>query len=87
MPAGLYRFTATSDDGIRVYVDNDLIINQWYEHLLVALPCYNMKVGTGPMCPERHARTVSLLNLTTVTPMCQNQSRKTGTNGGIKREI
>lgn len=67
VPAGLYLFTATSEDGIRVYVENDLIINQWYEHLLVALPCYNMKVGPWPMC--------------------QNQSRKTGTNGGIKREI
>ena len=32
VPAGLYRFTATSDDGIRVYVDNDLIINEWYDH-------------------------------------------------------
>jgi hypothetical protein len=25
---GTYRFTATSDDGIRVWVDSDLIINQ-----------------------------------------------------------
>lgn len=30
--ADTYRFTATSDDGIRVYVDNDLIINEWYDH-------------------------------------------------------
>jgi hypothetical protein len=29
---GLYRFSATSDDGIRVYVDNDLIINEWHDH-------------------------------------------------------
>jgi hypothetical protein len=27
----VYRFTATSDDGIRVWVDNDLIINEWYD--------------------------------------------------------
>jgi hypothetical protein len=26
---GTYRFTATSDDGIRVWVDDDLIIDQW----------------------------------------------------------
>ncbi|UCC87113.1 MAG: SH3 domain-containing protein [Anaerolineales bacterium] len=26
---GTYRFTATADDGIRVWVDNDLIIDQW----------------------------------------------------------
>lgn len=30
--AGAYRFTATSDDGIRVYVDNHLVIDQWNDH-------------------------------------------------------
>ena len=30
--AGSYRFTATADDGIRVYVDNSLVINQWSDH-------------------------------------------------------
>lgn len=30
--AGTYRFTATADDGVRVYVDNSLIINQWSDH-------------------------------------------------------
>lgn len=29
---GTYRFTATSDDGIRVWVDNDLIIDKWSDH-------------------------------------------------------
>lgn len=29
---GIYRFTATSDDGIRVWVDNNLIINHWNDH-------------------------------------------------------
>lgn len=28
---GSYRFTATADDGIRVYVDDTLIIDQWHE--------------------------------------------------------
>jgi hypothetical protein len=32
VPAGSYRFTTTSDDGIRVYVDNNLIINYWNDH-------------------------------------------------------
>ena len=32
LPAGLYRFTATSDDGIRVWVDNELIIDMWGIH-------------------------------------------------------
>ena len=31
-PGNVYRFTTTSDDGIRVYVDDDLIINQWNDH-------------------------------------------------------
>ena len=30
--AATYRFTAISDDGIRVYVDGDLIINEWHDH-------------------------------------------------------
>jgi len=30
--SGMYRFTATSDDGMRVWVDGDLIINEWYDH-------------------------------------------------------
>jgi PKD repeat protein len=28
-PAGLYRFELTIDDGVRVWVDNNLIIDQW----------------------------------------------------------
>jgi hypothetical protein len=32
LAAGSYRFTATSDDGIRVYVDGSLIINDWSDH-------------------------------------------------------
>jgi hypothetical protein len=29
---GTYRFTTTSDDGLRVYVDGTLLINEWYDH-------------------------------------------------------
>jgi hypothetical protein len=32
LAAGTYRFTATSDDGMRVYVDGSLLINEWYDH-------------------------------------------------------
>ncbi len=35
VPAGLYRFTAISDDGICVWVDSDLIINQWNDHAVL----------------------------------------------------
>jgi hypothetical protein len=29
---GTYRFKATSDDGIRVYIDNYLVINERHDH-------------------------------------------------------
>ncbi len=29
---GTYQFTFTSDDGMRVWVDGDLILNEWYDH-------------------------------------------------------
>jgi hypothetical protein len=32
LPPGTYRFTATGDDGLRVWVDSNLIINEWYDH-------------------------------------------------------
>jgi hypothetical protein len=32
MTPGRYRFIATSDDGIRVFVGDQLLINQWHDH-------------------------------------------------------
>lgn len=32
LPAGPYRLSITVDDGARVYVDNNLVINQWSDH-------------------------------------------------------
>ncbi|MEZ4732765.1 MAG: PA14 domain-containing protein [Caldilineaceae bacterium] len=29
LPAGRYRFTVTADDGVRLWVDNRLLINEW----------------------------------------------------------
>jgi hypothetical protein len=29
---GRYRFSAVSDDGIRIYVDDELILDEWYDH-------------------------------------------------------
>ena len=34
--AGLYRFTARADDGVRVWVNDTLIINQWHDHPVTA---------------------------------------------------
>lgn len=32
LQAGTYRFSATSDDGMRVYINGELIINDWSDH-------------------------------------------------------
>jgi hypothetical protein len=32
LPAGLYQFWATTDDGVRVYVDEELILDGWWDH-------------------------------------------------------
>ncbi len=29
LPAGIYRFTTTTDDGVRLYINDLLVINQW----------------------------------------------------------
>lgn len=31
LPAGTYRFSATTDDGMRVFVDNTVVIESWYD--------------------------------------------------------
>jgi len=31
LPAGTYRFTATTDDGMRVWIDNVMIIDAWFD--------------------------------------------------------
>lgn len=32
LPAGRYRFSVTGDDGVRVYVNDDLFLNGWWDH-------------------------------------------------------
>ena len=32
LPPGLYRFTVTSDDGARMWVNKRLVISAWYDH-------------------------------------------------------
>jgi hypothetical protein len=33
--AGTYRFSTLSDDGIRLYIDNELLIDQWNDHAVM----------------------------------------------------
>lgn len=32
LPAGRYRFSVTGDDGVRVYVNDELFVNGWWDH-------------------------------------------------------
>jgi len=32
LPAGRYRFAVTGDDGVRVYVNDELFLNGWWDH-------------------------------------------------------
>lgn len=44
--AGTYRFTASSDDGMRVWVDGDLIIDEWSDHPLQTVSA-DKQLGAG----------------------------------------
>jgi len=44
---GTYRFNATSDDGIRVWIDGDMIIDEWYDHPVQTFTA-DKSLGTGP---------------------------------------
>jgi LysM repeat protein len=46
LSAGTWRFTAATDDGVRLYVDNALVIDQWHEQ--PATPhTAEVQLGTG----------------------------------------
>ena len=41
-----YRFTVTSDDGIRIWIDNELVLDEWYEHPPTTFT-FDKYLGTG----------------------------------------
>jgi hypothetical protein len=44
---GTYRFTATSDDGVRLYIDGALVIDQWYDRTATSNSVQiNLSAGT-----------------------------------------
>jgi hypothetical protein len=43
---GSYRFTATSDDGIRLWIDNKLVIDAWYDHSALSFTA-DEQLGAG----------------------------------------
>jgi hypothetical protein len=60
--AGTYRFTATSDDGIRVYVNDRLIINEWYDHpARIYTADYGLQAGHHVVTVEYYEQTGAAL--------------------------
>jgi uncharacterized protein YraI len=56
--AGRYRFTATSDDGVRVWVNNQLIIDRWYDHQAQSFSSeIDLPTGLLPIRIEYYERT------------------------------
>jgi hypothetical protein len=39
LPAGIYRWSVAADDGVRVYIDGQLVIDAWREGTLAELDC------------------------------------------------
>jgi uncharacterized protein YraI len=53
MNAGLYRFTVAVDDGVRLWVNNELIINQWKNQPLTTYSAdINLPTGSIPIRME-----------------------------------
>jgi hypothetical protein len=45
---GVYRFRVLVDDGMRLWVDGQLVIDAWYDHSLHELTAERTLAGTGP---------------------------------------
>lgn len=53
MEPGRYRFTATADDGVRVWVNGQLLINAWYNQPMTTYTAYiDLEAGTVPIKVE-----------------------------------
>ncbi len=43
--SGVYEFYAQVDDGVRIYVDNNLVVNDWFDHRGVSKGTANLSAG------------------------------------------
>jgi hypothetical protein len=58
LQAGLYRFVATSDDGIRLYVDGRLVLDRWWDHPAQTYISYlRLTAGEHPIVVEYYEHT------------------------------
>ncbi len=56
--AGTYTFTLTSDDGSRVYIDNQLILSQWSDHVTTTITANrNLTAGNHIIRVDYYERT------------------------------
>ena len=52
-----YRFAATSDDGMRVWIDGDLLIDEWYDHPVKTVTAdKNLRNGSHQIVVEYYER-------------------------------
>jgi len=58
LAAGRYRFVATTDDGVRVYVNNQLIIDSWFDRPAATFTAeFNVPGGSTPIRVEYYENT------------------------------
>lgn len=58
-PAGLYRLTTTTDDGVRLYVDGQLVIDQWHDQMASEVHSYMVNInGSHDVKMEYYERTM-----------------------------
>ena len=43
--AGLYEFSAQVDDGVRIYIDNNLAVDEWFDHRGLSKGTLNLTAG------------------------------------------
>ncbi len=54
--AGTYEFLAQVDDGVRIYVDNNLVVNDWFDHSGVSKGTANLAAGPHTVKVEYYDR-------------------------------
>jgi hypothetical protein len=52
--AGDYKFDVTTNDGVRVYVDGELLINEWYDHLSSHSATKTLSAGVHEVAVENY---------------------------------
>jgi LysM repeat protein len=54
--SGVYQFFAQVDDGVRIYVDNNLVVNDWFDHNGVSKGTISLSAGPHTVKVEYYDR-------------------------------